>query len=141
MNRLDPDAQARLQVQAALAEQQNLPAGRDAQVDQYRLVIRALRQPLREHLPPDFAARMAARVQLSEDGSSIEDWMVTALLLTMAIIGLVYVQPVMAAVIGRLHFKLPTLPWPLLVAAAVSVVLAWVVDRSASAWRGSGHRA
>lgn len=141
MNNHDSDAQARLQAQAEIAERQDLPAGRDPQVDQYRLVIRALRQPPTEQLPADFAARIAARVQLTEDGSSIEDWMVTALLLTMAIVGLVYVQPVMATVIDRLHFKLPTLPWPLLVAAAVSLALAWAVDRGASAWRGGGHRA
>ena len=141
MNTRDPDAQARLQAQAELAERQGLPPGRDPQLDQYRLVIRALRQPPMDALPADFALRVAARVRLSEDGSNFEDWLVTVLLLAMAIVGLVYVQPVLANVISRLHFNLPTLPWPLLAAAAVSVGLAWVVDRGASTWRGGAHRA
>ena len=143
MNSPDLDRQARLQLQAEQAERQRLPARGDSELDAYRLVIRALRQPLAAQLPADFAARVAKRIELPEDKSSLEDWLVTVLLLGMAVGGLIYMQPVMATVVSRLQFdlpSLPSLPWPLLGAAIASVGVAWALDRGAAGWWGEGHR-
>jgi len=139
MNNQDNDLQSRMQAQAEVAERQGLRAGNDAGVDRYRLVLRALRQPLADQLPADFARRVAARVALVEEGGSLDDWLVTLLLLGMAIAGVVYVQPAMASIVGQLNFTLPTLPWPLLGAAGVSVALAWVIDAGASGWHRRPH--
>jgi hypothetical protein len=143
MNSLDLERQARLQAQAEHAERQRLPASGDAELDSYRLVIRALRQPLKARLPADFAARMAERITLPEEKSSLEDWLVTALLFGMAVAGLIYMQPVMATVVSRLQFEppgLPTLPWPLLGATIASIAIAWALDRGAAGWFNGGQR-
>jgi hypothetical protein len=140
MNSRDLDAEGRLQAQAELAERQQLPPGGDPQVDRYRLVMRALRQPLALSLPANFAAQVATRVAAPEDSHKLEDWLVTVLLLAMAVAGILFVEPVMAEIVGRLHYSLPTLPWPLLGVAAVSVAVAWALDVSASGWWRVGHR-
>lgn len=139
MNSHENDVQLRLQAQAELAERQGRPAGGDPNLDRYRLVLRALRQPLAEQLPIDFARQVAARAALVEDGGSMDDWLVTLLMLGMAIAGVVYVQPAMASIVGHLNFTLPTLPWPLLGAAGASVALAWAIDASASGWHRHPH--
>jgi len=131
MKSSDLERQAQLQAQAELAERQQLPASGDPALDRYRLVIRALRQPPAAQLPANFAAQVAARVGFSEERSSLEDWLMTGLMLALAVAGLFFIRPVMAGVLGQLHFQLPSLPWPLLVAAAVSVAVAWAIDRGA----------
>jgi hypothetical protein len=142
MNKQDLQRQSALQAQAEQAERQGLPAGVDPALDRYRLVLRALRQPVTPALPADFAQMVAARVAQAEEKSSLEDWLTTLLMFGLAITGLVFVAPVMAGVIGQLHFNLPSIPWPLLAAAGVSVALAWALDRGAVNWRSGGsHRA
>ena len=133
------EQQARLQEQAEIAERQQLPASGDPALDSYRLVLRALKQPLAAQLPTDFAARVAARVGFSEEPSSPEDWLMTGLMLVLAVAGLFYIRPVMAGVIGQFHFQLPSLPWPLLGAAAVSVAVAWALDRGALGRHHGSH--
>ena len=131
IDRKSLEQQARLQAQAELAERQQQPASGDPALDSYRLVIRALKQPPAAQLPSDFAARVAARVGFSEEPSSPEDWLMTGLILVLAVTGLFYIRPVMAGIIGQFHLQLPSLPWPLLGAAAVSVAVAWALDRGA----------
>jgi hypothetical protein len=136
---------ARLQAQAELAERQGLPAGGHPAVDRYRLVMRALRQPLAVQLPADFAARVAAKIAFPEERSSFEDWAISLLLLGVGVAGLFYVQPLLAGVMDALQIAMPALPdvpWPLLGAAAASLAVAWVVDQGASRWkRDHGHPA
>lgn len=140
MNNHQIEREARLQAQAEHAEKLRLPAGSDPRLDSYRMVIRALRQPLAAQLPADFAALVARRKFVPEEKGSPEDWLVTLLMLAMAVGGVIYVKPLMADIASRLHFNLPTLPLPLLGAAIVSVLLAWALDRGASSWRhGSRH--
>jgi len=138
MKSRDMEQQIRLQALAEQAERQHLPASGDPRIDSYRLVMRALRQPPALQLPADFAASLAAKLNLSEEKTSLEDLLVTGVLLAMAVVGLVYVQPVMASIVGQFHLKLPTIPWPLLVAACVSVGLAWAIDRGALRLRNHG---
>lgn len=140
MNSRELETQARLQELAELAERQHLPASGDSSLDRYRLVLRALRQPPAVQLPADFAAQVAARVGSAEEKGSLEDWLVTLLLLGMAVVGVIYVQPVLASVLGQLQFEVPTLPWSWLAAAAASVGVAWAVDRGVAGWWEEGHR-
>ena len=135
MNNRDLAQQAQLQFQAELAERQGLPASGDPQLDSHRLVIRALRQAPALQLPPDFAARIAAKLAAGEQNSSLEDWLLTLLLLMLAVAGLVYVQPVMADAISHFHVGLPKLPWRLLAAAAGSMAMVGILDRAATGWR------
>ena len=132
MNVHDREHEARLQAEAEAAERQQLPPAANPAVNEYRLVMRALRQPPSEDLPADFAARVARRVLFAEERGSLEDWLVTGLMLAMAAGALFYIQPVMAKVAGAFQMSLPTLPWPLLMAAAVAVGLAWAVDQGVS---------
>lgn len=128
MNPHDLDRQARFQSDAEQAERLHQASG-DWNVDSYRLIARAARRLPAESLPDDFAARVAARVLLSEQQTSLEDWMVTGLMLAMAIGGLVFVRPMLANVLGHLNFALPELPWPLLAGAVAGIALAFALDR------------
>lgn len=131
MNRPSDERDSDLQLRAEQAERQGLPQGVDPQLDRYRLVLRALRQPLSEQLPEGFAALVAARLPLPEDKHVLEDALMTLLMLVMAAAALVYVRPVVASVLSSLQLQLPDVPWPLLLAGGVSVVVAWAIDRGA----------
>ena len=131
MNTRDHDE--RLQAEAEAAERQGLPPGGNPVVNEYRMVMRALRRAPPEGRPADFAARVARRVLFAEERGSMEDWMVTALMLGLAAAALIYMLPVLAKVVGALHVSLPTAPWPLLVAAAVAVGLAWAIEQGFAA--------
>ena len=132
MNVHDREHEARLQAEAEAAERQQLPSAANPAVNEYRLVMRALRQPPPEGLPADFAVRMARRVLFAEERGSLEDWLVTGLMLAMAVGALFYLQPVLAQLAGAFQLTLPALPYPLLFAAAIAVGLAWAIDQGAS---------
>ena len=135
MNVHDREHEARLQAEAEAAERQQLPPAANPAVNEYRLVMRALRQPPPEGLPADFAVRMARRVLFAEERGSLEDWLVTGLMLAMAAGALFYLQPVLSRFAGAFQLSLPSLPWPLLFAAGVAIGLAWAIDQGASHWR------
>ena len=130
MNTHDREHEERLQSEAEAAERQQLPPGANPAVDEYRLVVRALRQPPSVvGLPMDFAARVARRAIFAEERGSIEDWIITGLMLAMAAGALYYLQPVLGNIVASLDIKVPTLPWPLLSAAAVALACAWAVEQ------------
>ena len=137
MNHRDREQEIRLQALAEQAERQRAPASGDPLLDSYRLIIRALQQPPAAQLPVDFAARVEARLPAAEEKASFEDWLMTSLLLGMGVTGMFYIQPVIAVLASQFHFRIPSLPWPLLAAAAASVVVAWALDRGAIGWRNS----
>ena len=128
----DIERETRLQAAAEQAERLAQPAGIDPEVELHRLVIRALGRPTALQLPADFAARVAARVRYGEDKGSVEDWVMTLLMGVLGVVGLVYLQPVLASALQRVHIELPPLPWPMLAATAIALVVAWVVDRGAA---------
>ncbi|GLQ95942.1 hypothetical protein [Dyella mobilis] len=68
-----------LQEQAARADRLGLSPHGDAKLQSYRVVARALRQPLDEELPADFAAEVAAQVHRTAD-AQLELWLSVALL-------------------------------------------------------------
>ncbi len=134
MNKIDAtDRDARLQAAAEQAERNDLPVG-DAELDAYRLVIRAVRQAAMPGLPEDFARRVSTRISPTSDQASFEDGMVTLLLLGMALGGGGYFLPRFWPLLTSLPVRLPpiNLPavsWPLLAAAAVGLGIAWAIDR------------
>jgi hypothetical protein len=130
MNMREREQEERLQAEAEAAERQSAPAGDNPRVDQYRLVLRALRREPGESLPLDFAARIARRVLYAEERGTFEDWMITGLMLAMAGGALYYLQPILAKVVAAIHVPLPTLPAPLLIAAAVAVFAAWAAEHA-----------
>ena len=129
MNTREREYEERRQAEAEAAERAQLPPGADPAVNEYRLVLRALRQPPVDGLPGDFAARIARRVLYAEEHGSFEEWMVTALMLAMAAGALFYLKPVLAQLVAASHVSLPSLPWPLLFAAAFAVCAAWAVEK------------
>lgn len=128
-NDLDHDAQA----EAERAERERIAAGSDPRVNRYRLIVRALRQPLPPQLHDDFAARVAAMATQREQGDSFEDWMVVLLLLAMGVGALMFVGPVLAntmhAIVGVTLPKLPQLPWRQAVMSAICIGIVWGIDR------------
>lgn len=143
MNMNESDRQARLQALAEQAERQGLAPGGDVEVDRHRLVLRALRQPPAARLPADFAARVAARAMYAEDGQRLEDGLMNLLLLGLALAALFYLWPTLGVVLAQLPLGLPAqdglpdLPWPLLLAGAASLALAWLIDLLAAQRRGA----
>jgi hypothetical protein len=130
MNMHDREHEERRQAEAEAAERAQLPPGADPAVNEYRLVLRALRQPPNVvGLPMDFAARVARRAIYAEERGSIEDWIITGLMLGLAVGALVFLQPLAAKIVAAFHFSLPSVPWPLLSATALAVAAAWAVDQ------------
>jgi hypothetical protein len=119
----------RLQAEAERAEREGLPAGRDPRVDRYRLIMRALRQPLEPQLPADFDTHIA-QLALHRDGDGLEDVLVSLLLLAMGIGALLYVGPVLAKMTqAMVSITLPPLPWHQFVMAAICIGVVWSIDQ------------
>jgi hypothetical protein len=125
----DPrDRDARLQVEAERAEREGDAAGRDPRIDRYRLVIRALRQPLEPQLSDDFAMRVA-RLALRRDGDGFEDGLIVLLILAMGIAALIFVGPALAQSAHTLiSIRWPSLPWHQIVLAALGIGVVWAID-------------
>ncbi|MDE2155362.1 MAG: hypothetical protein KGJ32_05625 [Xanthomonadaceae bacterium] len=83
----------RMQELASRRERLGLdPAGDDALVRRYRLLARALRQPLHDDLPGDFARRVAAMVATPAvrereraPGAGLESWLLMSLAIALAL--------------------------------------------------------
>ena len=130
MNMHDREHEERRQAEAEAAERAQLPPGADPAVNEYRLVLRALRQPPKvAGLPMDFAARVARRAIYAEERGSFEDWFIVGLMLLMAAGALYYLQPLATNIVAAFNVKLPSVPWPLLFATAVAVAAAWAVEQ------------
>ncbi len=132
------DNDMRLQAEAERAEREGLPAGRDAHVDRYRLIVRALRQPLEPQLPADFDTRVA-KLAMQRDGDGFEDVMISLLLLAMGVGALLYVGPSLAHMAqSMISISLPPLPWHQVAMAAICIGVAWGIDQGwTRAHRGS----
>ena len=135
------DQEARIQAEAERAEREGLASGRDPRVDRYRLVVRALRQPLEPQLPADFAPRVAAIALQRDRGEGLEEWIVVLLMLAMGVGALVFVGPALA---GMMHtvvsVQLPPLPWHQAVMAAACIGVAWASERGFARLRDHGSR-
>ncbi|HTD29510.1 MAG TPA: hypothetical protein VK660_09000 [Xanthomonadaceae bacterium] len=129
MNSNDHDM--RRQAEAERAEREGLAPGLDPDVDRYRLIVRALRQPLEPQLPADFAVRVA-QVAMRRNSNRFEDVLVSLLLAGMGIVALLFVVPALAKAVQTMaSMTLPPLPWHMVVMAAICIGIVWASD---SAW-------
>ena len=143
MNTPRNDLEARRQRLAERAERDGAAAGGDPQVEQYRLIQRALAKPLALELPADFSAQVMARIARAEARSELEDGLTTALIGLLALAGLWLVFPYLGrtadavvaalpfagAALARLQATVPTIPWSSLLAAAISIGVAMAIER------------
>lgn len=137
------DKHAQWQAQAEQAERGNSKAGADPQIDQYRLILRALRRPVGPQLPRDFAAQLQRQVDLSERRAAFEDGLVTVLMLLMVAMGLVVAYPYLAPVVSEVRGSLPiaetvlgmadgalaNVPWKAILGSALAIAGVMVVER------------
>lgn len=128
MNSNDHERNNRLQQAAEQAERMGSPPG-DADVDAYRLVIRAVRRAPMPAVPGDFAARVVSRLQRSPERAGVEDGLVILLLLGMALGGGGYLMPRLWPMLSALPVRLPQISWHWIIAAALAIALAWMVDK------------
>lgn len=135
MNTRDPrqnsaETEARAQAEAERAEREGLASGLDARVDRYRMVVRALRQPLPPQLPSDFAARVAAIAERRGRGDGFEDWLVMLLLLGMGLAGLAFVGPTLVqALRSFVDLSSAHVPWHQVVLGAAGVGVVAAIER------------
>lgn len=125
------EREARRQAAALEAERLGLPPG-DPLLDRERLLLRALRREPQPALPVDFARRVAARAERRPHRAGVEDWLMTLLLGGLGIGGLYYLQPYLLPVLRTLHFELPAVPWPMVIATVMALGVAWAVDQGAT---------
>ena len=130
MNRNEQDQHERWQEAAARAERDASPM-RDPQVDAYRLLLRALRQPPPAMLPPDFARSVLQRWQAREESAGIEMALMRFLACALTLVGVFTALPAIAAAIATsLHWlSRQPLPASLLLVAAFGMVAVALVDR------------
>ena len=135
------DHEARIQAEAERAEREGLASGGDPRVDRYRLVMRALRQPLEPQLPADFASRVSAIALHRDRGEGLEEWIVVFLMLAMGVGALVFVGPALASMIHTVvNVQLPPLPWHQVVMASVCIGVVWAIERGLMRVRHHGAR-
>ena len=136
MNPQELEQQQKLQDAAERAERERLPAG-DPQVDAYRLVLRALQQPLAISLPADFAQQVARKLQAREEAAGLEKWLINILLVTMAVGAAIFALPPLAATLAPLlrATAAQPVPWSLIFVAALAMTMVWLMDAALSAKR------
>ncbi len=104
----------------------------DPTVDAYRLVIRAVRQPRRCRSCRPISPGGSPRVSPAGSEASLEDWHDDLLVLGMALGGGGYFLPRFWPVYPSVNLpamNFPSVSWPLLVAAAAGIGIAWAIDR------------
>ena len=129
MNPQDLQQQEKLQDAAERAEREHLPAG-DPQVDAYRLVWRALKQPLPVSLPADFAQQVLRKLQAREEAAGLEQWLTNILLVMMAVAAAIFGLPPLAATLARVlrATAAQPMPWSLMFVAALAMAAVWLAD-------------
>ena len=130
-----------VQTRAERAEREQASSG-DAQVDRYRLVLRALRRPLATELDADFTARVLQRVAERERQSTLEDSIVTVMLLLLSLGGAAFAFPYLAPLIAEMGSTVPLadnalgqaqsllaqLPWPTLIGTGLCIGTLMLID-------------
>jgi hypothetical protein len=134
MNPFPLNEEMRKQELAEAAEHSAAPAGADADIEAYRLVMRAAARPLAQQLPTDFAAQMAAAVATEEMPSLLDRFAPSVGLAILVIAGLgTSGEYLLAAMrqIGELGSGLGggRLPWPMLCGAALALAAVGMSDR------------
>jgi hypothetical protein len=140
MNEKDIERDARAQAEAVRAEHAGLPAGGDARVDRYRLIVRALREPVLPELPAGFAARVAARLERAPAGGGFEERVTGILVSMLGIVALVFAGPIcFDALRILLATVLATPALQSIAAAGVCIGAVWLLDRGWSRSHSAGR--
>jgi len=136
MNPHELQLQEKLQDAAERAERERLPAG-DPQIDAYRLVWRALKQPLPISLPADFAQQVVRKLQMREEAAGLEQWLTNFLLVTLAVAAAYFALPPLAATLAPMlrATAAQPMPWSLIFVAALGMVAVWLTDAAVVARR------
>ena len=136
MNPHELQQQEKLQDAAERAERERLPAG-DPQIDAYRLVWRALKQPLPISLPADFAQQVVRRLQMREEAAGLEQWLTNFLMVTLAVAAAYFALPPLAATLAPMlrATAAQPMPWSLIFVAALGMVAVWLTDAAVVARR------
>jgi hypothetical protein len=129
-----------LQERAMRRERLHLDAsGDDARTRRYRLLARALREPLPESLPADFAQSVAARAKAAPASFRVESLMMTLLTLALGIASIAVIAiygrewlPSFSAIVPAPHGQAGD--W--LLAFAGCVGASWLLGQ----WQRHGHR-
>lgn len=132
------------QERALRAERLGLdPSNGDARVRHYRLLARALREPMPSALPADFAQQMAARAAAmpahgKADGTRLEFALIGALVATLAVAAIVVIADYGSTWLPALRQLLPaagspSMSWILALGGCIGA--SWLVGLWQRLWR------
>lgn len=141
MNPSQQELELRRQASAEAAERAGAPRSADPDIEVYRQVIRAARQPLADQLPADFAERVARLVHADEQIGFLDRWLPMIAAGVLLIAGVFSSAAMLggaaeevAAALGSLGLE--RLPWSMLMPAGLAVGLAGAAEKLISARRG-----
>lgn len=129
---IDKDNEWLAQERALQDERAGVTTSNDPLVARYRVIAHALRQPLPEALPADFARKLAAQVQNAPLDTRVEQGLMRALVTLMAVSGAVvaalYGQSWWLAIAELLPLSSGVaINWALALAACVGA--SWLVEQ------------
>ncbi|MFC3650591.1 hypothetical protein ACFONN_03495 [Dyella humi] len=113
-----------LQEQAVRAERLGLDASRDAELQRYRVVARALRQPLDEDLPLNFAREVAREARRRAAGDMRLELYLSWTLLGVLVAMLIGVMLRYGSALGQLTHIALSQPWLLALAGFFALLAA-----------------
>lgn len=128
------ESEIRKQALAESLQRQNGPASRDADVEAYRQVMQAAARPLNLHLADDFASQIATRVSEADEASVFERVMGSLAVIVLIVAGSLLVRESLQDALHQVSASFAStgvvdLPWPMLAAAALSLLAVAVSDR------------
>ena len=128
---IDREHEWQAQERALQQERSGLPDSADPRVARYRLIARALRQPLPDALPADFARRIAAQVETPALDTRLElrsqIALVALLLISGGVVALIYGESWGAAIASVLPSSATTSGWALALIACLGV--SWGIEQ------------
>lgn len=107
----------------------------DAEINQYRLLHRLLKQSDIPALPSNFAYRVAQQVQDFEENPGFENAVLRVTITILVIAGLVFAAPALIESMQGISRAI-TLPWPMLWATVLALGFAAAIDKASGLyWR------
>jgi hypothetical protein len=134
MNPFPLNEEMRKQELAEVAERAGAAPGIDADVEAYRLVMRAAALPLAQQLPADFASRMAVAVAVEEVPSLLDRLAPSVGLALLVIVGIVTSGEYLTGALRQIAevgsgLGGGRLPWPMLCGAVLALAAVGMSDR------------
>jgi len=136
----DEARERQAQLAAERAEREHLPPGGDPEVERYRLIVRALREPVAPGLPEDFAARVAAQAEAAASRPGFEARLTGVLMWVLLIVGVLFAGRLCVEalqVVAAWFVEIPAMR--ILVFAGLCIGAAWALDLGWSARRAMHH--